>query len=45
MKEAFADLVLPGFDHVGVDTAAGRAWFAHTVAEQTPSAARLRSDR
>lgn len=31
-KTAIADLVLPGFDHVGVDTRAGRAWFAQNVA-------------
>jgi hypothetical protein len=28
MKSALVDLVLPGFDHVGIDTAAGRAWLA-----------------
>ena len=28
MRSALAELVLPGFDHVRVDTGAGRAWFA-----------------
>ena len=30
-KTAFAELVLPGFDHVGVDTSLGRQWFAVNV--------------
>jgi hypothetical protein len=28
MRIAFDDLVLPGFDHVGVDTGEARAWYA-----------------
>ncbi len=31
MKTALAELVLPGFDHVGIDTRAGREWFARNV--------------
>jgi hypothetical protein len=30
-KSALAELVLPGFDHVGVDTRAGREWFERNV--------------
>jgi hypothetical protein len=28
MKTAFDELVLPGFDYVGVDTSVGREWLA-----------------
>lgn len=28
VRDAVRDLVLPGFDHVGIDTAGARAWFA-----------------
>jgi hypothetical protein len=31
MTKAFEDLVLPGFEHVGVDTREARAWFARDV--------------
>lgn len=31
MRTALAELVLPGFDHVGVDTREGRNWFARHV--------------
>jgi len=27
VRQAFAELILPGFEHVGVDTRSGRAWF------------------
>jgi hypothetical protein len=32
MRTALSELVLPGFDHVGVDTRAGREWFTQHVA-------------
>ncbi len=28
MEKAFEELILPGFEHVGIDTGAGRAWVA-----------------
>jgi hypothetical protein len=31
LRDAFADLVLPGFDHVGIDTRPARAWLATWV--------------
>ena len=31
MRAALSELVLPGFDHVGVDTRAGREWFAQNA--------------
>jgi hypothetical protein len=31
MRKAFDELVLPGFDYVGVDTRAGRVWLASDV--------------
>jgi hypothetical protein len=33
MNKAFEDLVLPGFDYVGVDTRAGREWLARSANE------------
>ncbi len=39
-RDAIATLVLPGFDHVGVDTTAARAWFAVFGSD---ASARLRS--
>jgi hypothetical protein len=33
MKTALSELVLPGFDHVGVDTRAGREWFTRHVVD------------
>jgi hypothetical protein len=30
MRTAITELILPGFDHVGIDTSAARAWVAET---------------
>jgi hypothetical protein len=32
VDEAVRDLVLPGFEHVGVDARAARAWYARRAA-------------
>jgi hypothetical protein len=32
MRTAVGEIILPGFDHVGVDTRAGRDWFARNLA-------------
>jgi hypothetical protein len=36
VKEAFEDLILPGFDRVGVDTRAARSWWAARAGYKPP---------
>ena len=36
MKGALEEIVLPGFDYVGIDTRAGRAWMEELAAAPAP---------